>query len=321
MNNTEYFSHLYEIARYLNKEFSLHSALRMALEKTVELLHLETGWIWLLQEDDKTVYLAASFNLPPALSRYPERLSGRCFCIDKYLADGISEAQNISEIRCTRLHDITSGTRGLKFHATIPITIQGRKVGLINLVSKETQELQEEQLIVLNSISELISIAIQRTRMQGVVNGDGLSKRDSPLRDVLSRVIGPGMEELLSLLREARLSSEKNNDANSGKLKRSLSHAEELYRQLLLILGETDEHTVGQSVEKGFHYPTSPLTNRELEVLSLVKKGYTNKRIAEQLYISERTVKFHLSSILSKLVGRTRTEAVETAIQRGLLAI
>jgi DNA-binding CsgD family transcriptional regulator len=321
MGDSEYFSHLYEIARYLNKEFSLHSALRKALEKTVELLHLETGWIWLVQEDNKTVYLAASFNLPPALSRYPERLSGRCFCIDKYLTDGISEAQNISEIMCTRLHDITSGTRGLKFHATIPITIQGRKVGLINLVSKETQELQEEQLVVLNSISELISIAIQRTRMQGVVHGEGFSKRDTPLREVLSRVIGPGMEELVADLREARLMSEKSADATAGKLKRSLSHAEELYRQLLLILGETDEHTVSQQAEKGFHYPTSPLTNRELEVLSLVKKGYTNKRIAEQLYISERTVKFHLSSILSKLVARTRTEAVETAIQRGLLGI
>ena len=144
MNDKEYFSHLYEIARYLNKEFSLHSALRKALEKTVELLRLETGWIWLVQEDTKSVYLAASYNLPPALSRYPERLSGRCFCIDRYLANGISKARNISEITCTRLQNISSGTRGLKFHATIPITIDGRKVGLINLVSKETQQLDEK---------------------------------------------------------------------------------------------------------------------------------------------------------------------------------
>jgi hypothetical protein len=46
----------------------MHPASRKALKKNVELLHLETGWIWLVQEDNKTVYLAASFNLPPALS-------------------------------------------------------------------------------------------------------------------------------------------------------------------------------------------------------------------------------------------------------------
>ena len=55
------------------------------------------------------------------------------------------------------------------------------------------------------------------------------------------------------------------------------------------------------------------------EVLVLVKKGMTNKQIADQLFISERTVKYHISSILSKLFAQTRTEAVETAIQRGLL--
>ena len=87
MHDKEYFSHLYEIASHLNKEFSLPSALRKALEKTVELLDLQTGWIWLVQADNISVYLAASYNLPPALSNNPERLSGWCYCIKKYLSD------------------------------------------------------------------------------------------------------------------------------------------------------------------------------------------------------------------------------------------
>jgi len=45
MDDKEYFSYLYEIASHLNKEFSLPSALRKSLEKTVELVNLETGWI------------------------------------------------------------------------------------------------------------------------------------------------------------------------------------------------------------------------------------------------------------------------------------
>ena len=87
MSDKEYFSHLYEIASTLNREFSLPAALRVSLEKTVQLLNPETGWIWLVQTDVKSVYLAASYNLPPALSNHPGRLSGWCFCIEKYLSN------------------------------------------------------------------------------------------------------------------------------------------------------------------------------------------------------------------------------------------
>ncbi|RIH65327.1 GAF domain-containing protein [Mariniphaga sediminis] len=321
MNDKEYFSHLYEIARYLNKEFSLHSALRKALEKTVELLRLETGWIWLVQEDTKSVYLAASYNLPPALSRYPERLSGRCFCIDRYLANGISKARNISEITCTRLQNISSGTRGLKFHATIPITIDGRKVGLINLVSKETQQLDEKALSILNTISELLSIAIRRTRAQDLQVRKSTTSEMLVL-DVLNRVLEPGMEELVAKLKKIQSFAIRGDSILvSDRLSETIREAEELYRQLFFIQGETQEQAVDQNAENNLHYPTSPLTARELEALTLVKKGYTNKQIAEQLFISERTVKFHISSILSKLLAHTRTEAVETATQRGLLGV
>ena len=51
------------------------------------------------------------------------------------------------------------------------------------------------------------------------------------------------------------------------------------------------------------------LSTREREVLELIAKGKTNHDIAEKLYISERTVKFHISSILSKLKVKNRTEA------------
>ncbi len=61
------------------------------------------------------------------------------------------------------------------------------------------------------------------------------------------------------------------------------------------------------------------LTERGHEVLRLVAQGRPNKEIAAQLAISERTVKFHVSSILSKLGAGNRTEAVTLAAQRGLI--
>lgn len=64
---------------------------------------------------------------------------------------------------------------------------------------------------------------------------------------------------------------------------------------------------------------TEALTPRELEVLRLMAQGLQNKEIALKLIISERTVKFHVSSILGKLGAGNRTEAVSLAAQRGLV--
>lgn len=63
-----------------------------------------------------------------------------------------------------------------------------------------------------------------------------------------------------------------------------------------------------------------PLSARELEVLALAAKGYTNKAISAQLIISDRTVQGHLAHIYDKLQAATRTEAVMRAMSLGLLA-
>jgi DNA-binding NarL/FixJ family response regulator len=64
---------------------------------------------------------------------------------------------------------------------------------------------------------------------------------------------------------------------------------------------------------------TEPLTPRELEVLALISEGLPNSEIAGQLFVTERTVKFHVSSILAKLGADNRTEAVALAARRGLI--
>jgi DNA-binding NarL/FixJ family response regulator len=61
------------------------------------------------------------------------------------------------------------------------------------------------------------------------------------------------------------------------------------------------------------------ITPREMEVLELLVQGKQNKEIAAELSITERTVKFHISSILGKLGAGNRTEAVTIALQKGLV--
>jgi len=61
-----------------------------------------------------------------------------------------------------------------------------------------------------------------------------------------------------------------------------------------------------------------PLSERELEVLSLVARGLSNQDIGEKLFISERTVRSHVSNILSKLHLANRTQAALYALREGL---
>jgi DNA-binding NarL/FixJ family response regulator len=66
--------------------------------------------------------------------------------------------------------------------------------------------------------------------------------------------------------------------------------------------------------------PDTHLTAREREVLRLLAGGARNRDVAEALFISERTVKNHVSSAMQKLDANTRAEAVAKAIQLGLLS-
>ncbi len=63
-----------------------------------------------------------------------------------------------------------------------------------------------------------------------------------------------------------------------------------------------------------------PLTDRELDVLRLAARGFTNKAIGVQLSISDRTVQGHLAHIFAKLQANSRTEAVMRAVSLGLIS-
>jgi len=83
----------------------------------------------------------------------------------------------------------------------------------------------------------------------------------------------------------------------------------------LLTLLPTSERTVEATT------PLQALTAREIEVLGMLAEGLGNKAIAKHLNISEHTVKFHVSSIFSKLNASSRTEAVTLGARQGLIML
>lgn len=98
---------------------------------------------------------------------------------------------------------------------------------------------------------------------------------------------------------------------------------EEIFRAVRVVHagGSMIEPMVASRLIRGLRDDPDALTPRETEVLGLMSQGRSNRAIARALFISERTVKFHIGSILSKLGAENRTQAAALARERGLLPL
>ena len=75
------------------------------------------------------------------------------------------------------------------------------------------------------------------------------------------------------------------------------------------------------AIELAEHADAEVLSPREIEVLRFVARGDANREIADQLRVTEDTVKYHMKSILSKLDAKDRTHAVMLALKRGIIQV
>ena len=159
---------LYTIAGHLNRKIDVHEALQEVLAQVTKLLGLQTGWVWLLDQQAEP-YLAAAQALTPYLADHPQRMTGYCLCLDTFLEGCLEGAANIDVFRCSRLkhaeRDNDPSSWGLRFHASVPIYAGATPLGVLNVASEDWRELQQEELQLLHIIVDQIGLAIQRARL------------------------------------------------------------------------------------------------------------------------------------------------------------
>nr|BBH93901.1 sensor histidine kinase [Thermogemmatispora argillosa] len=159
---------LYTIAGQLNRKVDVREALQEVLSQVTRLLGLKTGWVWLLDREGEP-FLAASQSLPPYLADHPERMTGRCLCLDTFLGGNLASAANINVLRCSRLRNAERegdpSSWGLRFHASVPIHVGETPLGVLNVASEDWRELSSSELQLLHIIGDQIGLALQRARL------------------------------------------------------------------------------------------------------------------------------------------------------------
>lgn len=149
------------IAQAVNQEVDLTRALNVALRHVAELFNLKTSWIYLINEEGE-FYLAAAQNLPPALADHPRRMNGECDCLWYFEHHQLDDPENIT---CSRLENLVVGTADLRQHASIPVDAHGKPLGVLNVASRDWNDLSEDDLQLLYLVGDLLGIAIERARL------------------------------------------------------------------------------------------------------------------------------------------------------------
>lgn len=148
------------LLRDINRELDLQSILNIALQNTLELLNVHTGWVFLYNESDKKTQIVAWANLPPLYRQNKMQvLQGNCACQRKILEK--KEETAIVCLECERSQKIGSK---LKYHLTIPLTCHDKTLGIMNLASQKAITLCREELHVLSTMGKSLGIAIMNAQ-------------------------------------------------------------------------------------------------------------------------------------------------------------
>ncbi len=157
------------IAEALNSAPDVREALERTLAAVAELLHLRTGWIWLLDPATQQFYNVTVQNLPPYLQQ-PVQMAGRaCYCIDAF-REGKLTPKNVDVMECSRLCGAVNTqdeplTEGLRYHASIPLVFQGKQLGIMNVTGPSWRRLTRGELGLLSTIAYQVGIAVERARL------------------------------------------------------------------------------------------------------------------------------------------------------------
>jgi len=221
---------------------------------------------------------------------------------------------------------MSSAAAGTRIRVSISASSAIRRAGLESIIANSSMTQLVGSMYGIDALErhlrqfqpDVVVADLEHADSRWISHAPGLDE-EQPAVNVVALVDAPGMAWVTRALR-ANVKAILNRDAPPEDI---LSAIESTYSGLVVL-----EPDVIDSVLRSVRLTTADppalsqaLTEREIEVLQLLAEGVGNKVIATRLNISEHTVKFHISSVLSKMGAASRTEAVTQGIRNGLILI
>lgn len=162
---------------------------------------------------------------------------------------------------------------------------------------------------IVKTKADILFLDLAMPRKDGVQVIEHLQQQNSPIKVIIFTVFDTD-ERIISAIKAGA----------KGYLLKGASR-QEIFQAVRVVYqgGSLLQPAIASKVFQHISQEVAALSPREMEVLKLLSKGLKNSTLAQELFISERTVKFHVSAILSKLGVKNRTEAVQLAIKRGII--
>lgn len=161
---------LNQIAETLNRGVNVSTTLESALQQLVQLLGLETGWIFLKDDASQDRWggrgftLTTTCQLPPALAlSNPEAWDKSCECQSMCLKGKLNAAYNA--VQCSRLAEVAGDRHGLAVHASVPLRSGERILGILNVAATAWDRFDERGLALLANVGSQMGIALERARL------------------------------------------------------------------------------------------------------------------------------------------------------------
>lgn len=171
---------------------TLQEVLDIALDRSLQLASLESGWIWLLGEEGDSLHLGAHAGLAEDILLSVARpLSTGCNC-RTVIDTGKALSTQTSPGRCTILE-----AGGFYEHIGVPLVAKGRALGVMNLAARGPREFSREELDILGAVGSQIGVAIENARLW-----EELLRKQEVQHQLLNSIIGAQEDERKRIARE-----------------------------------------------------------------------------------------------------------------------
>jgi serine phosphatase RsbU (regulator of sigma subunit) len=234
------------LAQTLNQASDLREALEAALRYIVELMGLQSGWIF-LRDEAEGYRLAARRDLPPAITYPGPAWSGECTCQELCSRGKLNKA--VTVVRCSRLRYAVGDKRSLAQHASVPLHSGDDVLGILNVATTEFGRFTPAQTQLLSAIGFLVGTAIARLRLHDQVKVRRVHEQAALLKlshELLgAESLEPALQRLVRVgarLLEADACAFVEADEPGGKALLLAAHGWSLPADMPLVLDATNPH-------------------------------------------------------------------------------